>query len=96
VPIERARELLGDASLAPAGTRTALLDLGLKVRAPPLLASDFDESGWVDTYSLPDRTLAPPGHHLVQAQKGLRPVSPWTKGSAGSKHCSTRDQWPVA
>lgn len=61
VPIERAEELLDDASLAPTGTRTALLDLGLEANAPPLLASDFDESGWVETYSLPDPTLAPPG-----------------------------------
>ncbi|MGH9233621.1 MAG: NAD(P)-binding protein, partial [Acidimicrobiales bacterium] len=73
VPIERAAELLDDASLVPSGTRTALLDLGLQGNAPPLLASDFDESGWVETYSVPDPTLAPPGHHLVQAQKGLRP-----------------------
>ena len=73
VPIERAGELLDDASLPPTGTRTALLDLGLEANAPPLLASDFDESGWVETYSLPDPRLAPPGHHLVQAQKGLRP-----------------------
>jgi phytoene dehydrogenase-like protein len=73
VPIERAAELLDDATLVPSGTRTALLDLGLEGKAPPLLASDFDESGWVETYSLPDPTLAPPGHHLVQAQKGLRP-----------------------
>jgi hypothetical protein len=50
-----------------------LLDLGLEGKAPPLLASDFDEPGWIETYSLPDPTLAPPGHHLVQAQKGLRP-----------------------
>jgi phytoene dehydrogenase-like protein len=73
VPIERAAKLLDDSSLAPTGTRTALLDLGLEGKAPPLLASDFDESGWIETYSQPDPTLAPPGHHLVQAQKGLRP-----------------------
>ena len=73
VPIERAAELLDDANLIPTGTRTALLDLGLEGKTPPLLASDFDESGWVETYSLPDPTLAPPGHHLVQTQKGLRP-----------------------
>jgi phytoene dehydrogenase-like protein len=73
LPIERAAELLDDASLVPSGTRTALLDLGLEGNAPPLLASDFDEPGWIETYSRPDPTLAPPGHHLVQAQKGLRP-----------------------
>ena len=32
-----------------------------------------DASGWVETFSRADRSLAPPGEQLVQAQAGLRP-----------------------
>jgi hypothetical protein len=68
-----ARRLLGDETLRWEGARTALLDIGLRARrGDPFLVSDLDECGWVENYSLPDKTLAPEGHSLLQAQMGLR------------------------
>lgn len=68
-----AAALLGDASLAWPSGRTVALDLGLDGRRAPFVVWDLDEAGWVETYSIPDRTLAPDGHALVQAQMPLRP-----------------------
>jgi phytoene dehydrogenase-like protein len=56
------------------GTSTALLDLGLRSRRDdPYVLSDLDGSGFAETFTTVDPTLAPPGEHLVQAQAGLRP-----------------------
>ena len=68
-----ARELLGDETLAWPSGRTVALDLGLTGRRAPFVVWDLDEAGWVETYSLPDPSLAPDGHALVQAQMPLRP-----------------------
>lgn len=74
VPTSVAVELTGDDTLVANGTRTAILDLGLSDQAkPPFIVSDFDEAGWIETFSRADPTLAPPGQHLVQCQKGMRP-----------------------
>lgn len=82
LPIERAAELLDDASLVPSGTRTALLDLGLEGKAPPLLAPDFDEPGWIETYSLPDPDA-----------RATRPSPrPGTEGSAPRRVPGRRDR----
>ena len=70
--LDAARRLLGDDGLRWEGARTALLDVGLeRRRGDPFVVSDLDESGWVERYSLPDPSLAPPGHSLLQAQIGL-------------------------
>ena len=37
------------------------------------IVSDLDASGWVEAFSIPDPSLAPPDHLLVQAQTGLQP-----------------------
>jgi phytoene dehydrogenase-like protein len=77
-----ARALLGDETLEWPSGRTVALDLGLGVRrgggrgragGDPFVVWDLDEAGWVETYSVPDETLAPAGHALVQAQMPLRP-----------------------
>ncbi|MBS1869045.1 MAG: NAD(P)-binding protein [Actinobacteria bacterium] len=68
-----ARALLGDEALAWPSGRTVALDLGLTGRRAPFVVWDLDEAGWVETYSKPDRSLAPQGHALVQAQMPLRP-----------------------
>jgi len=74
VPMARAAALLDDPTLAWTGTRTALLDAAFRrERRDPFLASDLDEAGFAEAYSVPDPSLAPPGEHLVQAQVGLRP-----------------------
>ncbi|MCU1449177.1 MAG: oxidoreductase [Acidimicrobiales bacterium] len=68
-----ARRLLGDDSLRWEGARTALLDVGLvATHGDPFVVSDLDEAGWVERFSAPDPSLAPPGHSLLQAQVGLR------------------------
>jgi hypothetical protein len=69
-----ARALLGDDSLAWPSGRTVALDLGLRARrGDPFVVWDLDEAGWIEAYSVPDKTLAPAGHALVQAQMPLRP-----------------------
>jgi phytoene dehydrogenase-like protein len=74
VPIGTAADLLGDASLTWTGTKTALLDVAMTARrGDPYIVWDLDASGWAETYTHADPSLAPPGEHLVQAQAGLRP-----------------------
>lgn len=73
VPLRAASALLGE-ELTWTGARTALLDVAVeRRRGDPFLVADFDEGGWVETFSMSDPTLAPPGEHLVQAQIGMRP-----------------------
>jgi phytoene dehydrogenase-like protein len=69
-----ARALLDDATLDWPSGRTVALDLGLrKRRGDAFVVWDLDEAGWIETYSVPDKSLAPAGHALVQAQMPLRP-----------------------
>lgn len=69
-----AAALLDDATLDWPSGRTVALDLGLAgTRGIPFVVWDLDEAGWIETYSVPDKTLAPAGHALVQAQMPLRP-----------------------
>jgi phytoene dehydrogenase-like protein len=73
--LESARRLLADDSLQWLSGRTALLDLGL---APggrdAFVVSDLDSAGWSETFSLPDPSLAPDGHAVVQMQMPLQPA----------------------
>jgi hypothetical protein len=74
VPMRAAGALLSDDRLLARGTSVACLDIGLRGRPkPPLIVSDLDAPGWVETYSIPDPTLAPEHHHLIQTQAGRRP-----------------------
>jgi phytoene dehydrogenase-like protein len=69
-----AAALLNDDALRWPSGRTLALDLGLTAqRGDPFVVWDLDEAGWVETYSIPDPSLAPAGHTLVQAQMPLRP-----------------------
>ena len=77
-----ARTLLADDTLHWPSGRTVALDLGLRKRrgggrgwvgGDPFVVWDLDEAGWIETYTVPDTTLAPAGHALVQAQMPLRP-----------------------
>jgi phytoene dehydrogenase-like protein len=69
-----ASRLLDDATLDWPSGRTVALDLGLRRRrGDAFVVWDLDEAGWIETYSVPDKTLAPAGHALVQAQMPLRP-----------------------
>jgi phytoene dehydrogenase-like protein len=71
--LDAARSLLGDGSLRWESGRAALLDLGLRAaRGDVYAVSDLDEAGFLARYSLPDPSLAPPGHSLVQAEMPMR------------------------
>ncbi len=83
VPLAAARSLTGDTTLSGVGTRTALLDVGVeRRRGMAFIVSDLDASGWAETFSIADRSLAPPNHHLIQAQAGLRPDETLEQGVA--------------
>ena len=69
-----AARLLGDPEVHWTSGRTVCLDLGLTGRrGDPFVISDLDESGWVERFTAPDPSLAPPGEELVQAQMPIRP-----------------------
>ncbi len=71
--LDAARTLLRDDTLRWESGRAALLDLGLKAdRNDVFVVSDLDEGGFLERYSMPDPTLAPPGHSLVQAELPMR------------------------
>lgn len=91
-----ARRLLGDDSLTWTGTRTAILDVGLASRrGDPFVVVDLDGGVFVERYSAPDRTLAPPGHDLVQTQVGLWPDESLEDGVRRIESCldDTCDGW---
>jgi putative NAD(P)-binding protein len=72
--LEAARALLGDGSLEWPSGHTLCLDLGIRHRrGDPFVVSDLDEAGWIERFSAPDPSLAPPGEELVQAQMPIRP-----------------------
>lgn len=74
VELERARALLEDESLDWPSGNTLCVDLGLSHRrGDPFVVSDLDEAGWLERFSAPDPSLAPPGEELVQAQMPIRP-----------------------
>ena len=67
--LESARALRGDDSLDWPSGRAALLDLGVKRdRRDLFVVSDLDTCGWMENFTMPDPTIAPPGEHLVQMQ----------------------------
>jgi phytoene dehydrogenase-like protein len=67
--LESARSLLGDDSLDWPSGRAALLDLGVKRdRRDLFVVSDLDTCGWLENFTMPDPTIAPPEEHLVQMQ----------------------------
>ncbi|HEU4655957.1 MAG TPA: FAD-dependent oxidoreductase, partial [Capillimicrobium sp.] len=69
-----ARALLGDDTLRWPSGRCVCLDVGLAARrGDPFIVSDLDECGWVERFTAADRTLAPAGQELVQAQMPMRP-----------------------
>jgi phytoene dehydrogenase-like protein len=72
--LSQARELLDDDSMQWMSGKTVCLDLGLRHRrGDPFVVSDLDEAGWIERFTAADRTLAPKGEELVQAQMPIRP-----------------------
>jgi NAD(P)-binding Rossmann-like domain len=69
-----AAQLLDDPQLRwPSGT-CAVFDVGFRRRrGDPWVVCDADETAWIERFSRTDRTLAPPGHDLLQTEIGIRP-----------------------
>ncbi|WP_329252276.1 NAD(P)-binding protein [Streptomyces sp. NBC_01478] len=81
--LDAARRLLGDDSLTWTSGRTALLDLALRTRrGDPFAVSDLDSPGWVEWSSARDRSLAPAGEQLLQAQVPIAPYETKADGVA--------------
>ena len=69
-----ARMLLPEQELpaVPSG-HTALLDIAVRARrGDAFVVSDTDEAGWLERFSAPDPSIAPPGESLIQAQMPIR------------------------
>jgi phytoene dehydrogenase-like protein len=76
-----ARTLLRDDSLQWEGTRCAVLDVGLRRhRGEAFAVTDLDGGSWIERFTAPDPSLAPPGHELVQSHTGLAPDESVEKG----------------
>jgi phytoene dehydrogenase-like protein len=74
VPLASARRLLRDDTLTWSGTRTAILDIGVRTRrGDPFIVLDLDDGVFLERFTAADRTLAPVGQQLAQAQVGLAP-----------------------
>jgi phytoene dehydrogenase-like protein len=69
-----ARELLADQSLRWLSGNAVCLDLALTHRrGDPFVVVDLQETGWVERYTAADKSLAPAGEELIQAQMSIRP-----------------------
>jgi NAD(P)-binding Rossmann-like domain len=69
-----ARPLLGDESLTWLSGKAVCLDLAIEHRrGDPFVVVDLQETGWVERYTASDKSLAPAGEELIQAQMPLRP-----------------------
>ncbi|MFI1004446.1 FAD-dependent oxidoreductase [Streptomyces galbus] len=78
-----ARRLLGDPTLTWPSGRTVLLDLALRTRrGDAFVVSDLDAPGWIERFTAQDRTLAPAGEQLLQAQIPVAPRAPRQDGIA--------------
>ncbi len=71
--LDAAERLLGTPLANVESGRTLLLDLAVRAdRRDAFVVSDLDEAGWLERYTLPDPSLAPPGESLVQAHMPIR------------------------
>lgn len=79
-----ARELLADDTLHWLSGKAVCLDLALRHRrGDPFVVVDLQETGWVERYTAADRSLAPEGEELIQAQMPIRPGE--TAGAAAGR-----------
>jgi phytoene dehydrogenase-like protein len=69
-----ARALLGDDSLTWTSGKAVCMDLAIDHRrGDPFVVVDLQETGWAERYTAADRTVAPDGEELIQAQMPIRP-----------------------
>ncbi|MFF8845722.1 FAD-dependent oxidoreductase [Streptomyces sp. NPDC015127] len=81
--LDAARRLLGDDSLRWTSGRTTLVDLALRSRrGDPFVVSDLDAPGWLERFTAQDRSLAPEGQSLLQAQLPIAPEASKADGVA--------------
>ena len=67
-----ARRLLNDDSLTWPSGQVGMLDLGLRAsRRDAFVVSDLDGGGWLETFSVPDPSIAPTGCSVTQLQLPL-------------------------
>lgn len=67
-----ARRLLRDDSLTWPSGQVGMLDLGLRAsRRDAFVVSDLDGGGWLETFSVPDPSIAPMGCSVTQLQLPL-------------------------
>ncbi|MEU6991635.1 NAD(P)-binding protein [Streptomyces sp. NPDC046465] len=85
--LDSARRILGDESLCWESGRTALVDVAFRSRrGDAFVVSDLDRTGWVERFTAQDRTLAPDGEQLAQAQIPLAPNETKADGVARAEH----------
>lgn len=81
--LDAARGLLGDDTLRWPSGRTTLVDLALRARrGDPFVVSDLDAPGWLERFTAQDRSLAPKGQSLIQAQLPIAPDASKADGVA--------------
>lgn len=70
-----ARRLLDDdPSLEWTSGNAVCIDVALRHRrGDPFVVVDLQESGWIERYTAADRSVAPPGEELIQAQMPVAP-----------------------
>jgi len=72
--LQAAARLLDDPGVSWTSGSCAIFDVGLRRRrGDPWVVCDIDEVAWIERFSRTDRTLAAPGHELLQAVIGIRP-----------------------
>ena len=82
-----ARALLRDESLTWLSGKAVCLDLALEHRrGDPFVVVDLQETGWVERYTASDKSLAPSGEELIQAQMPLRPGESTESASERLEH----------
>uniref|UniRef100_UPI0034DFC8F3 FAD-dependent oxidoreductase n=1 Tax=Streptomyces flavofungini TaxID=68200 RepID=UPI0034DFC8F3 len=85
--LDAARRLLQDDGLYWESGRTTLVDVAFRTRRGDAFAvSDLDRTGWAERFTAQDRTLAPAGQQLVQAQLPLSPEESKADGVARAEH----------
>jgi hypothetical protein len=71
--LNQAAELLGE-DLTWLSSDAVCLDVAVRRRrGDPFVVADLDEAGWIERFTANDRTLAPEGEELIQAQMPIRP-----------------------
>lgn len=85
--LSHARELLNEPQLQWPSGNTVCLDLALERKGDdPYVVSDLVSAGWIERFTANDRTLAPNGEELVQAQMPIKP------GESADAACARLEQ----